>query len=200
MTNYTMSTGEKDTEHDPPLTTRYLAGFDRAHEALAYLEGGLANHPKDPGKLTNYGITTATYQKYIDNKKALGHTLRGWPDNVRHITPYHAKHIYYEWYWLVPEICTLPYELAHHAFIFGVNAGPVKAIQLVQRCLGLKETGDIDDETYIAAWTRFNGELIMSYAKACRRYYRSLKNFSVFGEGWLNRVDWALRTGNDLRD
>ena len=39
--------------------------FDHCLELVLEHEGGFVNHPKDPGGMTNKGITKRTYEKYL---------------------------------------------------------------------------------------------------------------------------------------
>jgi lysozyme family protein len=39
--------------------------FDHCLEMLLSHEGGFVNHPKDPGGMTNLGVTRATYEQYL---------------------------------------------------------------------------------------------------------------------------------------
>ncbi len=77
-----------------------------------------------------------------------------------------AKRIYRDKYWQPVNGDNLPWPLALTVFDFAVNAGVAAALEL------LKILSD------------FN-----AYNEGRRAYYRSLKQFGVFGQGWLNRVD-----------
>jgi lysozyme family protein len=39
--------------------------FDHCLELLLSHEGGFVNHPKDPGGMTNLGVTRATYEQFV---------------------------------------------------------------------------------------------------------------------------------------
>jgi lysozyme family protein len=39
--------------------------FDHCLDMLLEHEGGFVNHPKDPGGMTNLGVTRATYEQYM---------------------------------------------------------------------------------------------------------------------------------------
>lgn len=77
-----------------------------------------------------------------------------------------AKRIYRDRYWQPINGDNLPWPLALTVFDFAVNAGVAAALEL------LKILSD------------FN-----AYNEGRRAYYRSLKQFGVFGQGWLTRVD-----------
>lgn len=77
-----------------------------------------------------------------------------------------AKRIYRDKYWQPVNGDNLPWPLALTVFDFAVNAGVAAALQL------LNILSDF-----------------AAYNEGRRAYYRSLKQFDVFGQGWLNRVD-----------
>lgn len=77
-----------------------------------------------------------------------------------------AKRIYREKYWMPIHGDDLSWPLALTVFDFAVNAGVAAALQLL----------DILHD-------------FSAYNEGRRAYYRGLKQFDVFGNGWLNRVD-----------
>ena len=42
--------------------------FDECLAMLLSHEGGFVNHPKDPGGMTNLGVTKAVYDKYVGHE------------------------------------------------------------------------------------------------------------------------------------
>lgn len=60
-----------------------MGDFHRCLQIILAEEGGLVNHPRDPGKLTNFGISQ-----------------RGYPDlDIAHLTREQAIAIYRRDYW-----------------------------------------------------------------------------------------------------
>ena len=41
------------------------ANFDKCLEMLLEHEGGFVNHPRDPGGITNLGVTKLTYERWL---------------------------------------------------------------------------------------------------------------------------------------
>src|SRR5262249_32887410 len=77
-------------------------------------------------------------------------------------------------------------------FDFGVNAGTWRSARILQRALGF--TGDevdgcIGPETLGAAGKVDTRTLIESLFSRQERYYRSLEEFPIFVQGWLNRPE-----------
>lgn len=107
-----------------------------------------------------------------DERDAGGTTLWGIAQvfnrqvNVETMTLEQAKRIYREKYWEPVGGDALPWPLALTVFDFGVNAGIGTAVKL------LSTTNSFAD-----------------YNEGRRVYYRNLRQFDVFGQGWLNRVD-----------
>ena len=42
--------------------------FDKCLEMLLHHEGGFINHPRDPGGMTNFGVTRMVYEKWVGRK------------------------------------------------------------------------------------------------------------------------------------
>ena len=47
--------------------------FDTALKAILHHEGGFVNHPKDPGGMTNLGVTKRVWEEWV------GHEVDRWP-------------------------------------------------------------------------------------------------------------------------
>lgn len=147
-------------------------------------EGGYVDNPADPGGATNMGITLATYRDWSDNPD-LG------PTQVQDMTERTARSIYRSLYWNPLRADALPAGVDLSVFDMGVNAGNWRSARLMQRALGF--TGDqvdgcIGPET-LAAAAKFDARsLINDLAGRQADFYRSLAEFDIFGEGWLNRT------------
>lgn len=174
--------------------TVLLADFDAFLPTLLKHEGGLVDHPNDPGGLTNKGITLKTFEAYA--QKALG--IQGTADNLKKLTNEQAGKIYKMYYW--DPIKGDRYEcqeLANIIFDFYVNAGgnATKLLQKVLNDMGAKLTvdGAIGEGTF-KAMASFNVvDVYQNYKEARKKYYEeiSTKNpkLQVFLKGWLNRVN-----------
>jgi lysozyme family protein len=71
----------------------------------------------------------------------------------------------------------------------GVNAGPGRAVKLLQQSIGCVPDGIIGPATRSLILGSDSATLIAKFSEARREYYRSLKTFPTFGKGWLARVD-----------
>ena len=54
--------------------------FDAALKAILHHEGGFVNHPKDPGGMTNLGVTKRVWEEWVGDRGARfvvhGHTAK----------------------------------------------------------------------------------------------------------------------------
>jgi lysozyme family protein len=60
---------------------------------------------------------------------------------------------------------------------------------LLQSAIGCVPDGVIGPKTRELISASNSATLINKFSEVRRDYYRSLKNFPIFGKGWLNRVD-----------
>jgi len=87
-------------------------------------EGGFVNHPKDPGGMTNLGVTKAVYDKHIGRSSSKAEMMA--------LTYEDVAPIYKKNYWDKAKCDELPSGLDWAVFDWGVNSGmsrPVKAMQ-----------------------------------------------------------------------
>lgn len=158
--------------------------FDTCLKEVLKHEGGYVNHPKDPGGMTNLGVTKATYEDWV------GHPVT--EKIMRGLTVDHVKTLYKVKYWDMAKGDELPTGLDLCVFDFAVNAGPNRAARYLQRLVGAKDDGQIGPKTMslLAAYTKEHGRdrAVLAYQDARRDYYKLLKTFPTFGKGWLRRV------------
>jgi len=100
-----------------------MENFDRCVRAVLSEEGGLSDHPQDPGGLTKYGISRRAY-----------------PDlDIRRLTMDDAIDLYRRDYWNPVHGTDLPASLALLVFDSAVNQGVGTAVRLLQKAVGVKE-------------------------------------------------------------
>ena len=159
--------------------------FDRCLETVLRQEGGFVDHPRDPGGATNMGITLATLRAFRDAEVTA--------DDVRDLTRAEAREIYRARYWTPMRCADLPAGLDLMVFDFGVNAGPSRAVRLLQRVAGVSADGSIGPITLAAARAVPAGGLVEAMAEGRLDYYRGLDGFATFGRGWTARVEEVRR-------
>ncbi len=176
---------------------------DRFKECLRFVlkwEGGLSNHPDDPGGLTNKGITQRVYDAWRTSK---GLQKR----SVAMITDEEVQQIYWERYWLPSHAHDLPPPLDLVVFDTAVNCGVGTALRLLQQAL--KEMGYYDG-ILDGVWglktqkaiERVKAEgkvdsVVKKLIALRNQHYRRIADrnpkLRVFLKGWFNRTADLLR-------
>lgn len=159
--------------------------FDKCLAEILKHEGGFVNNPKDPGGMTNLGVTRATWESWTGKKTSEA--------DMRALTPAKVAPLYAERYWNVNRCADMPPGLALCVFDFGVNAGPARAARYLQQIVGAGRDGKIGPASIAAvqAYVAKNGaaQAVRFYQQSRRDYYHQLPTFPTFGRGWLRRVD-----------
>jgi len=159
--------------------------FDTCLAVILKAEGGFVNNPKDPGGMTNLGVTARTWQDWTG--KAPSAT------DMHALTPAKVAPLYKARYWDVCAGDSLPPAIALCVFDFGVNAGPGRSGKMLQGVVGAVKDGQIGRGTLqaVQAYVTAHGlpALVKAFQEARRGYYRALGTFDTFGRGWLRRVD-----------
>jgi lysozyme family protein len=144
-------------------------------------EGGYIFHEKDPGGMTNLGVTKRVWEEWV------GHEVD--EKAMRALTPAIVAPMYEMKYWRTSYCEKLPRGLDLLVFSMAVNAGAGRSVKLLQDAIGVVADGIIGPRT-MAKINEANVEtLIDKFSEARRAYYRGLKLFPVFGRGWLARTD-----------
>ncbi|MBS5903670.1 putative membrane associated protein [Roseomonas mucosa] len=155
--------------------------FDRCLAVVLQQEGGFVNDPRDPGGATNMGITRDVLSAFRDRAVTV--------DEVRDLSRAEAREIYRARYWTPMRCAELPPGVDLGVFDFGVNAGPSRAVKLLQKAVGVMADGSVGPITLAAARALEAERLIASFSEARLAYYRSLDGFARFGRGWANRTE-----------
>lgn len=164
-------------------------------------EGGYVNHPADRGGPTNWGITIAVARRH------------GYTGDMRALSRAQAAAIYAADYWhslQLDEIAAFSTDLALVLFDFGVNSGPGRAAQFLQRQLNVLNNrgkfyadiavdGALGAKSLVAltgfAAARGNGGLeVLAHAVNaerivfCRELAEKNESQEAFTYGWFRRV------------
>ena len=159
--------------------------FTDALDAVLFEEGGFVHDSRDPGGMTNLGITGRTWQSWA-GRPATEQIMRG-------LRTVDVAPIYKAWYWDKISGDALPIALALAVFDFSVNAGPPRSVEMLQGVVGAPRDGQCGKTTQAAVDIYANkiglAKLIARFCGARRDYYRQRPEFPVFGKGWLARID-----------
>jgi lysozyme family protein len=155
--------------------------FKECLDLVLKSEGGYVNNPADPGGMTNLGVTKRVWEEFT------GHEAD--EKEMRSLTPEKVAPLYEQRFWRPCYGEVLPRGLDFVVFSMGVNAGPGRAIKLLQSSIGCVPDGVIGPKTRGLICDSNTATLIAKFSETRREYYRSLKTFPIFGKGWLARVD-----------
>lgn len=154
--------------------------FEKALAAVLDHEGGYVNHPRDPGGMTNLGVTKVAWEEWV------GHSVD--EKEMRALTPEKVAPMYKRRYW--DKVCgdELPEGLDYIVFDTAVNSGPGRAVKLLQGCLDVTQDGALGPKTLQAVRETGPQKLIAAYAKARLDFLAALPTWDAFGKGWSRRV------------
>lgn len=162
------------------MTTPYR----RALRFVLKREGGYVNHPNDPGGHTNMGVTLATFTSWRRSRGEPDPTV----DDLKALTHEEAFDLYRAMYWDAVKGDSLPEPVAHLLFDMAVNAGPARAIKLLQEALGVTADGVIGPQTMAAVEGADVDELVQEYSVQRLLYYATRPHMPTFGKGWFRRA------------
>ena len=159
--------------------------FTLSLEAVRRWEGGLVDHPSDPGGITKWGISL----RFL---RAVGMDVNG--DgivdgrDIRSLTEEQVNKLYYDHFWSKCYCDLLPDGINLAMFDCGVNQGPTRAKRLLQKALKVKVDGKIGPVTLAAADKADPVELLGEFMVRRALHYSGLANMIVFGLGWFRRL------------
>ena len=159
--------------------------YEKCLAMILHHEGGYVNHPKDPGGMTNLGVTKRVYEDWVGYSVS-EHTMQN-------LTEEDVAPIYKKNYWDRIKADELPSGLDLCVFDFGVNAGTGRAAKYLQNLIGTVADGGIGPNTLKALSKYVDSEgvesAIKNYQDERQSYYEKLKTFETFGRGWTRRVE-----------
>ena len=165
--------------------------FSTCLDYLLADEGGYQDDPRDMGNYlpdgrsgsTNLGVTQAVVEEWLHHPVTNSY--------MRNLTAADVAPIYKRKYWDACRADELMAGLDYVVFDVAVNSGAGRAIKILQSCVGVVADGGFGSVT-MAAVCQFKGEslktIINEFCDAHIEYYKTLKLFSIYGEGWLHRV------------
>lgn len=164
--------------------------FDAALKAILHHEGGFVNHPKDPGGMTNLGVTKKVWEEWV------GHEVD--EKTMRGLTPEIVGPMYKVKYWDKVKGDDLPAGVDYVVFDAAVNSGPGRAAKWLQACVGVDPDGGIGPKTLAAVNAFDASQLVEDYAKRRLSFLMDLQTWDTFGKGWGRRVAEVQKTGLDM--
>ena len=159
--------------------------FDTCLDMLLKHEGGYVNHPKDPGGMTNLGVTKRTYDEF--------HGTDIDEEGMRKLKKSDVEPIYRSNYWNRCRCQDLPSGVDWAVFDFAVNSGTGRAAKALQKAVEAEQDGSIGPMTLMKVKDHEVVNIINRIAIYREQFYRSLSTFDTFGKGWIRRNDETRR-------
>lgn len=179
-----------------------MANFTTAHQFTARWEGGLTDHPADPGGITNFGVSL----RWL---RALGHDLGDIDgdgdidaDDIRALTLDEAARLFKIKFWEPYLLGSLPQPIATIQYDCMVNTGPSQAARIAQRACNsiigpygvkLAVDGIIGQKTRNFLTLNATDKLIAAMIEQRKGFYLALvhdkPSFAPFERGWINRTN-----------
>ena len=154
------------------------SNFQNSLKEILKYEGGNDDDPDDHGGRTSRGITQREYTAWLAEYKR--------PDaDVWEASQVDIDQIYFDSYWM-PLCYDLPTPIDFLYFNMNVNAGPHRAMILLQRSLGVPDDGRYSPVTRAAIAKTDPKAFVGQFKSHCDSFYRSLGQ-PKFLRGWLNR-------------
>jgi lysozyme family protein len=146
--------------------------FEQSFDALLGHEGGLVDHPSDPGGITKYGISQRSYPA----------------EDIRALTVERAREIYRRDYWGPAGCDAAPDCIRFDLFDAAVNSGVKTAIKLLQAAVGEAEDGALGPLTLQAAQSMPGPRLVARFLGRRLDLMAGLATWPAFGRGWARRI------------
>ena len=154
--------------------------FDSALAAVLHHEGGYVNHPKDPGGMTNLGVTKRVWEEWV------GHQVD--EQAMRGLTPEKVAPMYKAKYWDRVRGDDLPAGVDYVVFDAAINSGPGRAAKWLQTAVGAVPDGAIGSGTLRAVADLPVDDVLSKYQQTRLVFLQSLPTWDTFGKGWGRRV------------
>lgn len=155
-------------------------------------EGGYSNHSRDPGGMTNLGVTKAVYDEFNGTDAD--------EEKMRSLTEKDVRPIYHQNYWSKCKCDDLPTGVDLMVFDIAVNSGPGRAGKILQRVVGATVDGGIGPQTLGMVEKMEAQDIIRAMQLEREDFYRSLPTFDAFGKGWLNRNKHTADAASEMEN
>jgi len=166
--------------------------YDHCLEMLLEHEGGFVNHPKDPGGITNLGVTKRVYEDWV------GHEVS--EQEMRDLTKEDVAPIYKSNYWDRCKCNSLDSGLDFSVFDWAVNSGSGRSAKALQIIVGADADGAIGPATLALVNNNSTENLIEKMYYARQEFYEGLNTFDTFGRGWSRRNKETLEASLEMMD
>jgi len=160
------------------------ANWDLCFELVLKSEGGFSDNPKDPGGMTNLGVTKRNWERYLDRNVS--------ESEMRALTPEVVKPFYKTQYWDKIKGDDLPSGIDYAAYDLAVNSGVNRASKWLQKIAGANVDGIIGPKSLEAINSCDAEEVIDVLCDMRMDFLKELPTFETFGRGWIDRVEGVM--------
>ena len=157
------------------------SNFEQCFTLLLKSEGGFVNNPRDPGGMTNLGVTKVAYERWVDEDVTEA--------QMRALTPDDVRPLYRQIYWDGVRGDDLPSGVDYFTFDFAVNSGIGTAIRMLQDASGTVPDGKLGSISMAAIQEVDAKKIITDMQDARMTYLHKISTWATFGKGWAKRVD-----------
>jgi len=164
--------------------------WDNCFSMVLKHEGGFVNHPKDPGGMTNLGVTRTNWELYLGRKVT--------EDEMRALTPDIVKPFYKKNYWDKIKGDDLPSGVDYAAYDLAVNSGTGRAAKYLQQIAGVTADGVIGPKSLEAIKACDPEETVDAICDMRMDFLKGLNTFETFGKGWSIRVSDVKAKATDM--
>jgi lysozyme family protein len=144
-------------------------------------EGGFVDHPRDPGGMTNLGVTRKNWEAYLNRDVTEA--------EMRALTPEIVKPFYKKNYWDKIKGDDLPSGVDYAAYDLAVNSGTGRAAKYLQQIAGVTADGVIGPKSLEAIQKCDAEDTVDEICNMRMDFLKNLNTFDTFGKGWTIRVN-----------
>lgn len=164
--------------------------WEMCFEMVLKHEGGFVNHPKDPGGMTNLGVTKKNWEAFLDQDVS--------ESEMRALTPDMVKPFYKKNYWDKIRGDELPAGVDYAAYDLAVNSGTGRAAKYLQEIAGVPADGVIGPRS-VEAIKKCDAESAVEAICTMRLdFLKGLGTFETFGKGWTIRVNDVMAKATEM--
>lgn len=163
------------------------ANWEKAFQAVLKHEGGFVNHPRDPGGMTNLGVTKKVWEDFVGREVD--------EREMRALTPDVVKPLYKKNYWDKIKGDQLPSGVDYAAYDLAVNSGTGRAAKYLQRIAGVPDDGVIGPKSMEAILACDPVQTVDAICDMRLDFLQKLPTWGTFGKGWGRRVEEVKSIG-----
>jgi lysozyme family protein len=161
--------------------------FAKSLARVLVYEGGYSNNPKDPGGVTDKGITQGTYNAWLSKRGESSRAVKGISDED-------VASIYKTEYWDRIHGDELPSGVDFCMFDAAVNSGVGGSTTWAQNVVNVNPDGSMGNTTLEAIQADDAEDFIRAFCSRRLGTLKRLRTWPTFGKGWSARIANVQKT------